>query len=864
MSWKPSNLIIALMCAAVLFAGCTPSTPMYTNDAGDLSYYLDQATKIDYPDVTTATSDEVTLANRPITVIDPDFDSYFDLTLEDCVGIALQNSKVLRGYGTPSLQGTRVAPGQDNLANGPAAAGTIYNVAIRESEPGFIGTPGQISAPGSITTNTGLEGNQGVEAALADFDAQLTSSLLWTNSDEPRNSTLTSPLNPSVFQQDQVQWQTELVKKTANGTQIFFRNVNAYTDNNIPLGADSGFQELDSWYRTTLEVELRQPLLRGRGAFIQRMPIVISRIGTDQELANLDAVLQNMVTNVEIRYWELYCAYRNFDSALTGRRASLTTWRIVNDNYNEGADVNKQQLAEASEQYHFFDAQVIDAYNNLLVSENNLRFLLGISTSDCRIIRPVDEAVMAPIEFDWCASLCEALTFRPELRQERWEIKKKELSLAYSKNSLLPELNVTGLYRWLGLGNLYGSSETSNPFPGSDSAAVNNLYGGDYQEFQLGVEGRMPIGFRRELSNVRNAQLKLARELARLEDMELDVSRELADAIRALAANQRLMQINFNRWKQTKIEEDHFKELEDAGVETLETALEAQRRRAQSEQAFYNALCEYNKVIALIHRRKGTILAYNGIDMGEGPWPGKAYKDAQSHARRRGASEHLDYGWSRPQVISRGSDRPTAANRGIPMAGGQQYVAYQQGGQPGVQHDGVPQTYDPYNIAPEGLNHGMMNGDVNSGQLIDDSIYQQQDIFSTPRMEPTPAAPFDQSAPRNAPQGVPTAPRTDGRSAQLENNPALLRDARVQQVSFQQEPVARNEANPESQSLPTLQARSGQPVNARPDRDLRTAPQSNTSETVRPMSSGNLNWENFGMSNPDRSSETRVKIKTDG
>ena len=87
--------------------------------------------------------------------------------------------------------------------------------------------------------------------------------------------------------------------------------------------------------------------------------------------------------------------------------------------------------------------------------------------------------------------------------------------------------------------------------------------------------------------------------------------------------------------------------------------------RAQAEQAFYNAICENNKIIALIHRRKGTILPYNGICFAEGPWPGKAYMDAQEHARRRGASRQINYGWSRPQVISRGEDSPTANNSGI-------------------------------------------------------------------------------------------------------------------------------------------------------------------------------------------------------
>ena len=199
-----------------------------------------------------------------------------------------------------------------------------------------------------------------------------------------------------IFQQDLVQWQAEVAKKSANGTQIFFRNVNTYTANSNPLAIpdpigpfrlrpDSGLQVLQSWYRAAFEAEVRQPLLRGRGTFINRMPVVISRIGTDQTIANLEAQLQNFVTNVEIRYWDLYCAYRNLDASKTGRDAALQTWRIVKDQFDEGADVNIQQVAQASEQYFFFDSQVIDAYNSLLNAEGALRFLMGWSSTDGRV-----------------------------------------------------------------------------------------------------------------------------------------------------------------------------------------------------------------------------------------------------------------------------------------------------------------------------------------------------------------------------------------------------------------------------------------------------------------------------------------------
>ncbi len=656
MKRRPPHSLVWLLILTITATGCFPTQPMYLRDRGDMSYYVEKATAIEYPDLATASLDEVTQAQPPITVIDTDFNQFYDLSLEECVSMALQNTKVIRGFGTPTLQGTRVSPGLDNLTNSPRSPGTLYNIAIRETEPGFIGTPGQISPPGSINTNTGLDSNIGVEAALADFDAQWTTNMFWTRSDEPRNTV--APFDQLTFRQDQVQFQSEIAKKTASGTQLFVRNVDVYTNNNIPLASDPvnpGFQLLPSWWRAAMEFEVRQPLLRGRGEFIQRMPIVISRIGTDQEIANLEAQLQNMVANVEIRYWDLQAAYRNLDAAKDGRNAALETWRIVKDKYDEKTDVNIQQVAQAGEQYHFFDEQVIDAYNTLLTAESSLRFLLGIASTDGQIIRPIDEAIAAPIEFDWCDSLEEALVHRPELRQQRWEVKKKQLAAAYSKNSLLPELNVSALYRWLGLGdNLVSYDDNTPNFPNPGSGAYNDLFGGNFQEFQVTGEFRMPVGFRRELANVRNAQVKLAKEIAVLEDLELDTTRELADAIRALAANLRIMQTSFNRWCNTKIEEEHFRNLADAGVETLDVALDAQRRRAQAEVAFYTALSEYNKVIALIHRRKGTILAYNGIGFDEGQWTNKAYHDAQEQGRKRGASRKVNYGWTRPGVISQG------------------------------------------------------------------------------------------------------------------------------------------------------------------------------------------------------------------
>ena len=790
MSCNPSNKI-ALCIIALFFAGCFPTQPRYLHEqhGGDLSYYVDQATRVEYPDVASARLEEVAQSRPPITVIDPDFERFYDLTLEECVSMALQNSKVIRGYGTPGLQGARVTPGLDNLMNGINGVGTLYNIAIRESEPGFIGQPGQIQNPGFVNTNTGLDANQGVEAALAEFDAQYSAQVFWGRSDEPRNTV--APFDQRAFRQDQVNLQHEIAKKTAEGTQLFLRNTNVYTDNNIPLSGAGGFQLLPSWWRTAIEAEVRQPLLRGRGAFINRMPIVIARIGTDQEIANLEAQLQNMVTNVEIRYWDLQLAYRILEAAKDGRDAALETWRIVKAQFDAKADVNIQQVASAKGQYHLFDGQVIDAYNTLLAAESDLRFLLGISQSDGQLIRPIDEPILAPIEFDYCMSLEEALEYRPELRQQRWEIKKKELSYAYAKNSLLPVLNATGLYRWLGLGDKFNSyGDPTTDFPAAGSGAIHELLEGRYQEFQLGLEYRVPVGLRRELANVMNAQIKLAREQARIEDLELDTTRELQQTLRAIAANRDLLQTSFNQWVEASIEVDHFKELAAQGTATLNIALDAQRGRAQAQQSFYSALAEYNKSIALFHRRKGTILAYNGIELGEGPWANKAYQDASELARARSASRQVNYGWTRPEVISRGPGGPVA-NQDIHATDTDTVLESEP-----VMDDFFPE-----------------------GQIIEPEIIEDYSDDSS-------------------------IPMTNDDPAIIPLGSNLMQDPNVQKASFSAAQVSRNAAQ---DYLRSLDRKAPQQA---PKSDSLTAP---VKPVDQPIQVKDVDWNRFGLSNPNLS-----------
>jgi hypothetical protein len=213
------------------------------------------------------------------------------------------------------------------------------------------------------------------------------------------------------------------------------------------------------------------------------------------------------------------------------------------------------------------------------------------------------------------------------------------------------------LYRFLGLGDslLKSGTRSGANVPDPDSYAFDNLFENNFGEWQLGFQYDMPLGFRAERAQVRNTQLQLRRAEKRLEDAELAVTHQLSTAVRRLRDQYQIAQTQFNTLvgyrDQVRSAETAY---EIAQNIQLNVVLDAQSRQAQAEIDYFRALTEYNLAIVEVHFRKGSLLEYNGIALAEGPWPTKAYFDAQTRARQRDASYYLNYGFSRPAVVSRG------------------------------------------------------------------------------------------------------------------------------------------------------------------------------------------------------------------
>jgi outer membrane protein TolC len=644
--------IVLLMVAT----GCHSTQPFYFHDDGDLSHLLNHMTEIAYPDIEYASLAEVTHAEPPVSVADPDFDQFWDIKLEECVSMALHNSAVIRNAGAITQIGFA-----DGLLSRTAASPTSYDASI--SETNVLGVPRRVdSNSGSVFLSEDRlvrATEQGVEDALSEFDASLFSSFSMSSQDRPRNVETGNIFNPQLFTGRNGNFLAAISKKTATGGVFTFRNRTTYTENNIPIGLG---RALPSDWVTEMEIEVQYPLMRGRGALINRIPVTLARINTDISLAEFEGSIRNLVLDVENAYWDLHSSYHALETARAARDSALGTWHAMNAKARLGKE-SARGPAQVLEQYHFFSAALETAQNNLFDVENRLRWLLGLTTTDGRIMRPSNNPTKARVNFDWETVKQDSLFRSPELRQQKWRIKQAELELIAARNQMLPRVNLFSTYSWVGSGDhLVNADRNGLSFPEPGSTAFDELFGGDFQEFSAGLDFQPNrFGARRARSGVRNKQLRLARAKKRLEEMELQQIHLVSNAWRRVKLQYSQSIWQFNRWMDTLEDVKVVKARYSADLEPLDQVLDAHRRKADSQIAFHQALTEYNKAIALVHFYSSTLLKYNSIHLAEGPWPDKAYSDAHEKARARDASYYLNYGATRPSVVSRGP----AANRAM-------------------------------------------------------------------------------------------------------------------------------------------------------------------------------------------------------
>lgn len=591
------------------------------------SYHADYGLSIQYPEVKqceTPTLLKAQQATLPLTMQDPADLPTVEISLQEAVNQAVAKSTVLRTVG--ASQDVRVA------VQGTV---TVYDPAITASSLQF-----------------------GSEAALSAFDAQYTQQLFWSSVDRPNNVApggVTSAFTPSVSLGKNAAFNAELSKTTAMGGSYALRHIVNYSRNNQPFRAfPSAF---DGW----VEAEWRQPLAQGAGSTYNRIAgpnavpgqyngVLISRINEDISLVDFESSVIQVVADVEQKYWDLVTAYRRLDTAVRGRELARRTWEYNKKRLDVGAGRSDDE-AQARSQYYNFEAQVQTALagpNGLYESEQDLRYMVGMVATDGRLLRPTTEPVDVRVIFDWESALAQALERRAEIRKQKFQVKRRDMELVAARLNYKPRFDFVSQYRWYGLGN---------HLIGNKDATLDNMYGeitgGNYQEWQAGVDLRFPVGLRAAGLAIANAKLNVKRERAILAETQFLISHNLSNAARQVTTTHELLETNYDRLIADLNQVDVLDARYRIGSDNIRDLLLAQRQLVNSATEFYGSLSRYNLAIRDFHREKGSLLAYNNVQLAEGQWA----KGAEYDAYRTGR-------FLRPAILPGLKDRPASLTSG--------------------------------------------------------------------------------------------------------------------------------------------------------------------------------------------------------
>jgi outer membrane protein TolC len=374
-------------------------------------------------------------------------------------------------------------------------------------------------------------------------------------------------------------------KRFTLGTQLELALNNDRTDFN------SASQVVNPGYRTDLTLSLTQPLLKNFGIGVNETPLRLALGNLTIAQAVLVQRVQGVVAEVEGAYWDLIFAIEDLEARRRSLRLAEALVRLNQARARAGvaAPVEVTQ-AEATRAARLED--VITGEKAVRDAEDRLKRAMNFGLAPGQpefTIQPADKPTVlgGPVPLE--ESLKAARGRRPEILQAQEQVRNQEVSYRFTRNQLLPTLDLVGKVGTNGLGSTFNDD--------FDRAAS-----GSFPTVEVGLLFEYPLGNRAARSEAQRARLLLEQARTSLRNVDQRVALEVREAVRQVRTT--LERIEATRRarelaaEQLRIEERRL----EAGVSTTFQVLEFQDDLARAEANESRAATDYRKALAAIDR----------------------------------------------------------------------------------------------------------------------------------------------------------------------------------------------------------------------------------------------------------------------
>lgn len=368
-----------------------------------------------------------------------------------------------------------------------------------------------------------------------------------------------------------------------------------------------------------------QPLLRGRGRGIQRIPFMIAESRLDQTEEQVREQIINLIFQAENDYWDAVQQRERLEVQLNNLELSQAFLDRSRRELELGA-ISPLDIYQPEQQYATAQVGVTQAQFRLQQAQDALRRQIGADLDPRLRDLPIvlTEAVSPPANppaFEPEATVEVALQNRPELEQQRRLLQIDDYQIKQATNDLRPDLTIDGTYQSTGRGgnffdrSLLGDSGMAMVIPGGLGDALGQLFDFRFPTYSVGLTLNLPLRNRRAAADLSDASIQKRRDLYRLRSIEQDIRLDVLQAIAGVEQSKAgVEQATVARdFAQKRLDAEQQKY--DLGVTTAFIVLDAQDRLLQSEADLLDQAVSYRRSMLTLYRATGELLEERSVQI---------------------------------------------------------------------------------------------------------------------------------------------------------------------------------------------------------------------------------------------------------
>ncbi len=454
-----------------------------------------------------------------------------------------------------------------------------------------------------------IEQQNNIERAYSPFDPTVS-----FNFNSSRSTT------PSA---DQLEGAAVRTRLNQNGGFTYRQNFDTGTNYTIGYASakasdNSQFANFNPTITQSLLFTVSQPLLRGRGRFVQRIPILVAESRLSQTEEQVRERVIGLLFQAENDYWDAINAREDLQVQENNLAVSLAFLEQERLRLKLGA-ISPLDIYQPEQNYATAQVFVTQAFYRLQQAEDAVRRWTGADLDpDFRNVPlQLTESVDPPAQtatLEPEVMVARALLRRPEVEQARRSLEIADLDIRGFTNDMRPDLSIRGNYSAQGLGGNFLDRMAMGGFmPGGFPDAFDQLVQFRFPTYGFGVTLELPLRNRRAAADLANATIDKKRDLYTLRSVEQEVRLDVLQAIAGVELSEAaLEQASVARdFAQKRLDAEQKKY--DLGVNTAFFVLQAQNDLLDAESEVLRQAIAYRRSMLTLLRSTGQLLETRGV-----------------------------------------------------------------------------------------------------------------------------------------------------------------------------------------------------------------------------------------------------------